>query len=173
MLGSTLKERALRTSKFTEEQIVGLLREAEKGEEKLEVLCRGRGITVQTYYRWRRKFGGIEVSDVRKMRQLERENSHLKRLLAEREQDIAALKAVVQKKMTGASKGKGGRPIWRWPDSPSDAPAECSISAARMPATANAQRSMGWTNESSSWPMPILAMGIVGSMPLCDANRCS
>lgn len=88
----------MRTSKFTEEQIVGLLREAEKGEEKLEVLCRGRGITVQTYYRWRRKFGGIEVSDVRKMRQLERENSQLKRLLAERELDIAALKAVVRKK---------------------------------------------------------------------------
>ena len=88
----------MRTSKFTEEQIVGLLREAEKGEEKLEVLCRGRGITVQTYYRWRKKFGGIEVSDVRKMRQLERENSQLKRLLAERELDIAALKAVVRKK---------------------------------------------------------------------------
>lgn len=88
----------MRTSKFTEEQIVGLLREAEKGEEKLEALCRARGITVQTYYRWRKKYGGIEVSDVRKMRQLERENTQLKQLLAERELDIAALKAVVRKK---------------------------------------------------------------------------
>jgi putative transposase len=88
----------MRTSKFTEEQIVGLLREAEKGEQTIDTLCRVRGITVQTFYRWRKKFGGIEVSDVRHMRQLERENSQLKRLLAERELDIAALKALVRKK---------------------------------------------------------------------------
>lgn len=88
----------MRTSKFTEEQIVGLLREAEKGEEKLEALCRACGITAQTFYRWRKKYGGIEVSDLRKMRQLERENAQLKQLLAERELDIAALKAVVRKK---------------------------------------------------------------------------
>lgn len=88
----------MRISKFTEEQIVGLLREAEKGEQTLETLCRARGITVQTFYRWRKKYGDIQVSDVRKMRQLERENTQLKRLLAERELDIAALKAVVRKK---------------------------------------------------------------------------
>jgi putative transposase len=88
----------MRTSKFTEEQIVGLLREAEKGEQTLEALCRARGITVQTYYRWRKKYGGIEVSDVGHMRQLEKENSQLKRLLAERELDIAALKTILRKK---------------------------------------------------------------------------
>jgi putative transposase len=88
----------MRTSKFTEEQIVSLLREAEKGEQTLDALCRVRGITVQTYYRWRKKYGGIEVSDVRHMRQLERENAQLKRLLAERELDIAALKTILRKK---------------------------------------------------------------------------
>ena len=88
----------MRTSKFSEEQIVGLLREAEKGEQTLDALCRARGITVQTYYRGRKKYGGIEVSDVRHMRQLERENTQLKRLLAERELDIAALKTILRKK---------------------------------------------------------------------------
>ncbi len=88
----------MRTSKFTEEQIVGLLREAEKGEVTIEALCRNRGITVQTYYRWRKKFGGIEVTDVQEMRRLACENAQLKRLLAERDLDIAALKAVVRKR---------------------------------------------------------------------------
>ena len=88
----------MRTSKFTEEQIVGLLREAEKGEQTVDALCRSRGITAQTFYRWRKKYGGVEVSDVRHMRQLEKENAQLKRLLAERELDIAALKTVLRKK---------------------------------------------------------------------------
>lgn len=88
----------MRTSKFTEEQIVGLLREAEKGEQTVDALCRARGITAQTFYRWRKKYGGVEISDVRHMRQLEKENAQLKRLLAERELDIAALKTVLRKK---------------------------------------------------------------------------
>ena len=56
MLGSTFKEKDLmRTGKFTEEQIVGLLREAEKGEQTIDSLCRARGVTVQTFYRWWKK----------------------------------------------------------------------------------------------------------------------
>lgn len=71
---------------------------AEKGGPKFEALCRTRWITAQTDYRWRKKCGGIEMSDVRKMLQLEHDNAQLKQFLAEWELDIAALKAVVPKK---------------------------------------------------------------------------
>jgi putative transposase len=88
----------MRKSKFTEEQIVGLLREAEKGERTVSSLCRERGITVQTYYRWRKTYGGIEVSDVRKLRRVERENARLKQVVGQLMLDNAALKALISKK---------------------------------------------------------------------------
>ena len=65
----------MRKSKFTEEQIVALLREAEKAEKSIEALCREQGVTPQTFYRWRHKFGGVEVKDLKRMRELERENT--------------------------------------------------------------------------------------------------
>jgi putative transposase len=75
-----------------------LLREAEKGEQSIEALCRGQGITSQTFYRWRHKYGGVETKDLKRMRELERENSRLKRIVGEQALDIAALKDLTSKK---------------------------------------------------------------------------
>ena len=88
----------MRKSKFTEEQVVALLREAERGEKAIESLCRERGITTQTFYRWRKKYGGVEVKDLKRMRELERENHRLKRLVGELALDNAALKELNSKK---------------------------------------------------------------------------
>ena len=88
----------MRKSKFTEEQVVALLREAEKGEKTIEGLCREKGIAAQTFYRWRRKFGGVEVKDLKRMRELERENTRLKRIVGEQALDISALKELTSKK---------------------------------------------------------------------------
>jgi putative transposase len=68
------------------------------GEEVLEELCRQHGITRQTFYRWKAKFGGMEVSEARRLRALEEENRQLKHIVTEQAVDIRALKAVVTKK---------------------------------------------------------------------------
>ena len=88
----------MRKSKFTEEQVVALLREAEKCEKSIEMLCREKGITAQTFYRWRKKYGGVEARDLKRMRELERENLRLKRIVGEQALDIAALKELTSKK---------------------------------------------------------------------------
>ena len=68
---------------FTEEQIVSILRAAEAKEVLARELCRKHGISEQTFYRWKSKYGGIDVSDVRRLKQLESENTKLKRILTE------------------------------------------------------------------------------------------
>jgi len=69
--------------RFSEEQIVSMLREAEAGEMPAKELCRKHGISEQTFYRWKTKYGGMEVSDARRLKALESENAKLKRMLAE------------------------------------------------------------------------------------------
>ncbi len=83
--------------RFTEEQIIGILKEAEAGLKAAE-LCRKHGISDATYYNWKSKFGGMSVSEAQRLRALEAENSKLKRLLADAHLDIAALKDVVGRK---------------------------------------------------------------------------
>lgn len=83
--------------RFTEEQIIGILKEAEAGL-KFGELCRKHGISDATYYNWKSKFGGMSVSEAQRLRALELENSKLKRLLADAHLDIAALKDVVGRK---------------------------------------------------------------------------
>lgn len=88
----------MRPAKLTDEQIVALLREAERGEKSIAQLARENGVTDQTIYRWRRKFGGSTVPDVRRLKQLEKDNARLLRLLGQRDVELDAMKELLRKK---------------------------------------------------------------------------
>lgn len=83
----------MKNSRFSEEQIIGFLKQAEAGMP-IKELCRNGGFSDATFYKWRSKFGGMEVSDARRLKELESENAKLKKLLAEAHLDIHALKSV-------------------------------------------------------------------------------
>ena len=87
----------MKRSRFTEEQIIGVLREQEAGMKTAEI-CRKHGISDATFYNWKAKYGGLEVSEAKRLRTLEDENGRLKRLLAEAMLDNAVLKDLVAKK---------------------------------------------------------------------------
>lgn len=87
----------MKGSRYKEEQIIRVLQEADAGK-KVSDLCREYGISDATYYNWKAKYGGMTVSDIRKLKILETENSQLKQIVAEQALDIQALKAVNAKK---------------------------------------------------------------------------
>jgi putative transposase len=87
----------MKRTRFTEEQIIAVLREAESGAAVKE-LCRRAGISAVTFYRWKAKFEGMDISEIRRLRLLEDENVRLKKIVAQQALDIDALKAVVSKK---------------------------------------------------------------------------
>lgn len=87
----------MKRSRFSEEQIIDALKQVENGRGIPE-LVRELGITETTFYRWRRKYGGMEVSDARRLKELEEENRKLKRMVADQALDIVALKDIVSKK---------------------------------------------------------------------------
>ena len=87
----------MKRSKFSEEQIIGILREQEAGSPTAEV-CRRHGISSATFYAWKAKFGGMEVSEAKRLKALEDENAKLKRLLADAMLDNAGLKDLLSRK---------------------------------------------------------------------------
>ena len=87
----------MRRSRFSEEQIIAILREQEAGNTTAEV-CRRHGISSAAFYKWKAKFGGMDVSDAKRLRALEDENAKLKKLLAEAMLDNAILKDVTSRK---------------------------------------------------------------------------
>jgi putative transposase len=87
----------MKRSRFSEEQIIGILKSAQ-AVGNIRGVCREHNITEQTFYRWRRKYGGMEVSDARQLRSLERENAELKKMVAELSLDNRLLKEVNAKK---------------------------------------------------------------------------
>ena len=87
----------MRKSKFTEEQIIALLKSVEAGR-KISDACRSAGISEQTYHRWKAKYGGLDASEAKRLKQLEEENRRLKQIVADLTLDNTILKDVVSKK---------------------------------------------------------------------------
>ena len=87
----------MKPSRFTEEQIIGILGEQEAGAKTADV-CRKHGVSGATFYKWKAKYGGLEISDAKRLRALEDENAKLKKLLAEAMLDNAMLKDIASKK---------------------------------------------------------------------------
>jgi putative transposase len=87
----------MRASRFTDEQIIGILREHDAGAKTAEV-CRRHGISSATFYKWKGKYGGLDVSEAKRLRALEAENARLKKLLADAMLDNAMLKEIASKK---------------------------------------------------------------------------
>jgi putative transposase len=87
----------MKAGEMSDEQIVAILQEAERGDKKIADLCQEKGISQNTFYTGRKKFQGMQTGEVKRLRELEKENARLKRLLAERDLDIDILKEVAQK----------------------------------------------------------------------------
>ena len=99
------EDRTMKRSRFTEEQIVGVLKEHEAGTATAD-LCRKHGISQATFYNWKAKFGGLEVSDAKRLKGLEDENARLKKLLADA---MLALKDLLSKNGDARRQARGGR----------------------------------------------------------------
>src|SRR6476646_4021789 len=90
----------MKRARFSDQQIISILKEAEAGA-KVSELCRRYGISDATFYTWRSKYGGLEISEMRRLRQLEEENRRPKSMVADQALDIRALKDVLSKKSVG------------------------------------------------------------------------
>ena len=88
----------MKTSQHTAEQIIKILEKAEKGDQTIAALCREHGIAENTFYRWRKSYGGMSVNEAQRLKELEKENTRLKRLLAERMLENDLLKELLGKK---------------------------------------------------------------------------
>ena len=89
----------MKRSRFTDTQIIGILKEADRGLTTVRELCRKHGISDGTYYKWKSKYGGLDASDLKRLRELESENSQLKRMYADLSLENNALKDLISKKL--------------------------------------------------------------------------
>jgi len=87
----------MKASQHTAEQIITILEQAEKGDQTIGAFCRTNGIAENTLYRWRKAYGGMSVNEAQRLKELEKENTQLKRLLAERMLEVDALKELLGK----------------------------------------------------------------------------
>jgi putative transposase len=87
----------MKQKRFSEEQIVRILKEAETGQMPIVEICRKHAISEFTFYRWRRKYQGLSISEARRLKELEKENTRLKQLLANRDLEIDAIREVLRK----------------------------------------------------------------------------
>ena len=88
----------MKKSRFSEQQIINILKQADAGV-KVQDLCRQHGVTDATYYKWKSKYGGMEASDIKRLREVEAENSKLKRMFADLALENRALKDLIEKKL--------------------------------------------------------------------------
>jgi putative transposase len=88
----------MKTTTHTLEQIIKIIEQAEKGNQSIAAICREHSIAENTFYRWRKAYGGMSVNEVQRLKELEKENGRLKRLLAERVLEIDLLKELLSKK---------------------------------------------------------------------------
>jgi putative transposase len=88
----------MKNSQFSVEQIIKILEQAERDEQSIGAICRAHGISETTFYRWRKQFSGMTVAEAHRLKDLEKENARLKRLLAERDLEVDALKELLAKK---------------------------------------------------------------------------
>lgn len=92
----------MKTTTHTTEQIIKIIEQAEKGEQTIAARCREHGIVENTFYRWRKTYGGMSVNEAQRLKELEKEDSRLKRLLAERVLENDLLKELLGKRADGA-----------------------------------------------------------------------
>jgi len=85
----------MKQGQFSQEQIIAILHQAEKGEQTIQAICREHNLTETTFYRWRRIYGGMSLSEAQRLKELEKENARLKRLLAERDLEVDALRELL------------------------------------------------------------------------------
>ena len=102
----------MKKSRFTEQQIINILKQADAGV-KVQDLCRQHGISDATYYKWKSKYGGMEASDIKRLREVEAENSKLKRMFADTALENRALKETHGRGLLCARLGSGGEPWTR------------------------------------------------------------
>jgi putative transposase len=97
----------MKANHYTAEQIIKILEQAERGEQTIGAVCREHGVAEATFYRWRKTYGGMNVAEAQRLKELEKENGRLKRLLAERMLEVDALKEVLAKKADDCSTARG------------------------------------------------------------------
>ena len=89
----------MRSKRFSQAKIIQILKEAECKTSTIGELCRKHGVSEQTFYRWRSKYGGMSVNEARRLKELEKENARLKRLLAERDLEVDVMKELLSKNL--------------------------------------------------------------------------